>query len=299
MYDICVIGGGPAGMTAALYSLRAGRSTVIFEEKMFGGQMAETAVIENMPGSPDAQGWELAMRFSQQVEAMEPVVTYEKAVQLQPQADGTVVVCTESGCVAAKKVILAMGVARRKLGVPGEARLAGRGVGWCAVCDGALYRGKPVAVVGGGNTALEDALYLSGICPKVYLLVRKDGLQGQQVLQERVRQQENIEILLETQVTEILGDSRVSGIAISRAGHNEILEVGGVFVAIGLSPDSALYGDVVETDASGYILAGEDCRTSVPGIFAAGDIRSKEIRQIVTAISDGAIAAELAGRELR
>lgn len=299
MYDICVIGGGPAGMTAALYSLRAGRKTIIFEEKMFGGQMAETPVIENMPGSPDAQGWELAMRFSGQVEAMEPEVTYEKAVKLQPQHDGSVVICTESGCVAAKKVILAMGVSRRRLNVPGEDRLAGRGVGWCAVCDGALYRGQPVAVVGGGNTALEDALYLSGICPKVYLLVRKKDLQGQQVLQQRVRQQENIEILLETQVMEILGEDKVSGVAISHAGSSETLTVGGVFVAIGLRPDPGLYGSVVETDASGYIVAGEDCRTSVPGIFAAGDIRTKEIRQIVTAISDGAVAAEIAGRELR
>lgn len=299
MYDVCVIGGGPAGMTAALYSLRAGRKTLIFEEKMFGGQMAETSVIENMPGSPDAEGWELAMRFSQQVEAMEPEVSYERAVKLEPREDGTVTICTQTQCIDTRKVILAMGVKRRRLGVPGEDKYAGRGVGWCAVCDGAFFRGQNVAVVGGGNTALEDALYLAALCPKVYLLVRKDSFTGQEVLQARVKQQENIEVLFETEAREIVGDNKVTGIRINQKGQEKLLEVGGVFVAIGLSPETALYEGVVETDSSGYIVAGEDCRTSVSGIFAAGDVRTKEIRQIVTALADGAVAAELAGRELQ
>ncbi len=298
MYDVCVIGGGPAGMTAALYSLRAGRKTMIFEEKMFGGQMAETSVIENMPGSPDAEGWELAMRFSQQVEAMNPETCYEKVTKLNPQ-EGFIEICTENSCYQAKKIILAMGVKRRKLNVPGEEKYSGRGVGWCAVCDGAFFRGQTVAVVGGGNTALEDALYLSAICEKVYLVVRKDGFRGQEVLQDRVRQQENIEILFESNVVEIRGENKVNAIVVSEKGTERTLAVSGVFVAIGLSPEKALYEGVVETDASGYIVAGEDCRTSVPGIFAAGDVRTKEIRQIVTALADGAVAAELAGRELQ
>ncbi len=299
MYDICIIGGGPAGMTAALYSARAGRSTLLMEEKTYGGQMAETSVIENMPGSPDAEGWELTMRFARQVEEMQVETLYERASRLEPQGD-FVRICTESGqTVEARRVILAMGVRRRRLGVPGEDRLAGRGVGWCAVCDGAFFRGQDVAVVGGGNTALEDALYLSKLCKKVYLLVRRDSFRGQDTLADRVCRQENIEILWETQVQEIQGESKVSGVAVLEHGRSRVLPVSGVFVAIGLSPDPALYQDLVDTTPEGYILAGEDCQTSCPGIFAAGDIRKKEIRQIVTALGDGAVAAELAGRDLQ
>lgn len=299
MYDICIIGGGPAGMTAALYSARAGRSTLMLEEKTFGGQMAETSVIENMPGSPDAEGWELTMRFAQQVETLPVETVYERAARLEPRED-CIEITTEGGNhLEARRVILAMGVRRRRLGVPGEDRLSGRGVGWCAVCDGAFFRGQDVAVVGGGNTALEDALYLSGICRRVYLLVRKDGFRGQEALVQRVRQRENITVCFDTQVQEILGDDRVSGVVIRRGDREETLPLSGVFVAIGLSPEPALYRELVETTPEGYIVAGEDCRTSCPGIFAAGDIRRKEIRQIVTALADGAVAAELAGRELQ
>lgn len=299
MYDICIIGGGPAGMTAALYSARAGRRTLLMEEKTYGGQMAETSVIENMPGSPDAEGWELTMRFAQQVEQMQVETCYERAARLEPQS-GEIRIDTEGGnSYTAKKVILAMGVRRRRLGVPGEDRLAGRGVGWCAVCDGAFFRGQDVAVVGGGNTALEDALYLAGICRQVYLLVRRDSFRGQDTLAERVRARENIEVLWETEVQEIHGERKVDGVTVVQKGQPRRLEVSGVFVAIGLSPAPSLYQGLVETTPEGYILAGEDCRTSVPGIFAAGDIRRKEIRQIVTALSDGAVAAELAGRELQ
>ena len=298
MYDICVIGGGPAGLTAALYSLRAGRSTLLMEEKIFGGQMAETGVIENMPGSPDAEGWELAMRFGQQVEQLGVSTAFEKATRLEPQGDH-LRICTDGNvCYEARKVILAMGVRRRRLNVPGEDRLAGHGVGWCAVCDGAFFRGQTVAVVGGGNTALEDALYLSGLCKKVYLLVRSDTFRGQAALIQRVMAQENIEVRFQTQVTEILGEDKVGGITVAQAGHTETISLSGVFIAIGLSPDTSLYGEVVEIDFNGYIIAGEDCRTSVSGIFVAGDLRTKEIRQIVTALADGAVAAELAGREL-
>lgn len=298
-YDICIIGGGPAGMTAALYSARAGRKTLLIEEKTYGGQMAETSIIENMPGSPDAEGWELTMRFAQQVEQMQVETCYEKATSLTPVSGG-IQIQTELGrTVSARKVILAMGVRRRRLNVPGEDRLSGKGVGWCAVCDGAFFRGQEVAVVGGGNTALEDALYLSGICKKVWLLVRKDRFRGQDTLAERVFAKDNIEILWETQVQEIHGDAKVDGLTVEQRGTTRCLPVTGVFIAIGLSPAPELYKDVVATTPEGYISAGEDCRTSAPNIFVAGDIRKKEIRQIVTALSDGAVAAELAGRELQ
>lgn len=297
--DICIIGGGPAGLTAALYSARGGHKTVLLEEKTHGGQMAETSVIENMPGSPDAEGWELTMRFSRQVEKLQVETVYEQAVRLIPGPEGIQVETAGGRTVSAKKVILAMGVKRRTLHVPGEEALRGKGVSFCAVCDGAFFRNQEVAVVGGGNTALEDALYLSKICKKVFLLVRKDRFRGQESLAERVQAAENIEILWETQVTEILGETKVTGVVASQKGQARMIPVSGVFIAIGLSPAPALYKDVVKTSAEGYIAAGEDCRTSVPGIFAAGDIRQKEIRQIVTALADGAVAAELAGRELR
>ena len=299
MYDICIIGGGPAGLTAALYSARAGRSTVIVEEKFYGGQMAETSVIENMPGSPDAAGWELTMRFAQQVTDMQVEAVYEKASKLSPGPDQTEITTDSGRKISARRVILAMGVRRRHLGVPGEDRLTGHGVGFCAVCDGAFFRDRDVAVVGGGNTALEDALYLSGICRRVYLLVRGAQFRGQETLAQRVAQKENIQVLLETQVTEILGDDTVSGICIRRQDQPETIPLSGVFVAIGLRPEDALYRDILEVSPEGYVAAGEDCRTSCPGIFAAGDIRTKEIRQIVTALGDGAVAAELAGRELQ
>lgn len=298
MYDVIIIGGGPGGMAAALYSLRAGRKTLIFEEKTFGGQMAETPVIENMPGSPDAEGWKLAMEFSSQVEKLGPDVCYEKIIKLIPR-DGFTEVCTDKSCYQARKVILAMGVKRNKLGIPGEDKFSGRGVGWCAVCDGAFYRGKTVAVTGGGNTALEDALYLSNLAEKVYLLVRKGAFRAQQVLVEQVLSRENIEVRFETTVKEIRGDTKVTEILVEHRGTVETLPLSGLFVAIGLSPDKTLYEGILATDPNGYIVAGEDCRTSCPGIFAVGDVRTKEIRQIVTAIADGAIAAELSGRELQ
>lgn len=298
MYDICIIGGGPAGLTAALYSARAGRRTLLLEEKTFGGQMAETSVIENMPGSPDAEGWALAMRFGQQVTELQVETVYQRASKLEPIPGGTRIVTEDGSTYEAKKLILAMGVRRRRLGVPGEDRLSGRGVGWCAVCDGAFFRNKTVAVVGGGNTALEDALYLAGICRTVHLLVRKESFRGQNALQTRVRDRENIQVHFQTQVLEIQGETKVQGLLLEERGQQVRLPVDGVFVAIGLSPAPELYRDLVDTTAEGYILAGEDCRTSQPGVFAAGDIRQKEIRQIVTALGDGAVAAELAGREL-
>jgi thioredoxin reductase (NADPH) len=299
MYDICIIGGGPAGITAALYSARAGRSTVLLEEKIIGGQMAETSVIENMPGSPDAEGWELAMRFAQQVSKMPVDMVYEKAIQLEDMGDSVRITTQSYKTLEARKVILAMGVRRRHLDVPGETRLTGKGVGWCAVCDGAFFRNQTVAVVGGGNTALEDALYLSGICETVYLIVRSHSFRGQVTLQKRVSQRENIKIMYDTQVQEILGEEKVSGVVVTRKGQEEILTLSGVFIAIGLSPEPGLYKDLVVTTAQGYILAGEDCRTTSPNIFVAGDLRQKEIRQIVTALGDGAVAAEMAGRDLQ
>ena len=299
MYDICIIGGGPAGMTAALYSARAGRSTVVLEEKTYGGQMAETSMIENMPGSPNTEGWELAMKFSQQVMELPVATVYEKAEKIESLTDHVKVTTAGGREIEARRLILAIGVKRRRLGVPGEDRLSGRGISFCAVCDGAFFRGKDVAVVGGGNTALEDALYLAGVCNHVYLVVRKNYFRGQEALQQRVREKENIEILFETRITEVHGEDKVSSVTMESPDGSRQVELSGVFVAIGLSPDAALYQNVVETSPEGYVVTDETMRSSDPLIYAAGDMRRKEIRQIVTALGDGAIAAEIAGRELQ
>ena len=297
MYDILIIGGGPGGMTAALYSARAGRKTAILEEKVFGGQMGETSLIENMPGVPNVEGWDLAMRLSQQVMELPVDMIYEKAEKLEPAQDHVTVTTSGGKVLEAKRVIIAIGVKRRKMGVPGEEALIGHGIGFCAVCDGSFYRGKDVAVVGGGNTALEDALYLSGVCRQVYLIVRKDYFRGQQALQQRVAEKENLWVLFKTRITEVHGTEKVTGVTLDRDGAPEELPLDGVFVAIGLDPDDSLYRGVVDTEG-GYVVTDENMQTSCPLIYAVGDIRKKEIRQIVTALGDGATAAEMAGRSL-
>ena len=298
MYDIAIIGGGPAGMTAALYSARAGRSTVVLEEKTYGGQMGETSMIENMPGLPNVEGWDLAVRMGTQVAELNVETIYEKAARLEPQEDRVKILTASGKEVEARRVIIAIGVGRRLLGVPGEDRLTGRGISFCAVCDGAFFRNQDVAVVGGGNTALEDALYLSGVCSKVYLVVRKNYFRGQQSLQDRVKARENIEVLFETRITQVHGEEKVSSVTVEGPEGQREVPLGGVFVAIGLDPDPTLYKDVVETSPEGYAVTDESMRTSNPLIYAAGDIRKKEIRQIVTALGDGATAAEMAGRSL-
>ena len=297
MYDILIIGGGPGGMTAALYSARAGRKTAILEEKVFGGQMGETSLIENMPGVPNVEGWDLAMRLSQQVMELPVDMIYEKAEKLEPAADHVAVTTSGGKVLEAKRVIIAIGVKRRKMGVPGEEALIGHGIGFCAVCDGSFYRNKDVAVVGGGNTALEDALYLAGVCNQVYLIVRKDYFRGQQALQQRVAEKENLRVLFKTRITEVHGAEKVTGVTLDRDGASEELSLDGIFVAIGLDPDDSLYRGVVDTEG-GYIRTDEHMQTSCPLIYAVGDIRKKEIRQIVTALGDGATAAEMAGRSL-
>ena len=295
-YDFVIIGGGPAGLTAAVYGLRAGRTVLILEEQMTGGQLTLTPEVENYPSWQKISGWELAGKIADQAAAAGAEIRTEQVTALET-VDGKHTVVTESGRYEAGVVIVANGAKRRKLGCPGEAELTGRGVSYCAVCDGAFFRNRTVCVVGGGNTALEDALYLAKVCKKVYLIHRRDSFRGEKKLQEAVLHSEKIEILWTTAVEAVEGEFKVERVRLG-GDHAGELAVDGVFVAIGLAPDNQRFVPVLDLDEGGYIRAGEDCRTNVPGIYAAGDTRTKEVRQILTAAADGAVAATLAAARL-
>lgn len=296
MYDMIIIGAGPAGLTAAVYGMRAGRSVLVLEEGITGGQLAVSAEVENYPSWQKISGWELAQKITEQAHAAGAEIRYEPVADLESR-DGVHTVVTAQHRYDCRAVIVANGAKRRKLGCPGEERLTGKGVSYCAVCDGAFFRGRTVCVVGGGNTALEDALYLAKVCRKVYLIHRRDSFRGERRLQDAVEASGCIEILWNTAVEEIHGGERVESVSLS-GGHAGSLAVDGVFVAIGLAPDNDRFAHLLELDEGGYLRAGEDCRTGIPGIFAAGDTRTKAVRQILTAAADGAAAATLAAAGL-
>ncbi|MBQ6697801.1 MAG: thioredoxin-disulfide reductase [Oscillospiraceae bacterium] len=296
MYDVAIIGQGPAGMTAAIYATRAGLKTVVLERAFPGGQMAITPEIDNYPGFEHISGFELSDKMSKHAKALgaEIIRTDVSNIDFTP-SDNTIT--TSKGEIKAKTIILSLGASHRKLGVPGEDKYQGRGVSYCATCDGNFFRGKPVCVVGGGNTALEDALYLANICEKVYLIHRRDTFRGFDSLVKRVFDTENIVTVLDSVVEEIQGDERVSSISVKNVKSGEISEISlsGCFVAIGSAPNTSLVEGKVKLTENGYIAAGEDTATNLPGVFAAGDIREKISYQIVTAAADGAVAAHMAG----
>jgi len=288
LYDVMMIGGGPAGLTAGLYAARAGLSAVLLEQMFVGGQASTTDKLENYPGFPDGIGGpELMMQFEQQATNAGLEIRYEPAEKLELEGE-IKKAHTAGGIIEAKTAILCMGAARRLLGVPGEEKLTGRGVSYCATCDGALYRGKSVAVVGGGDTAMEDALYLARIFKKVTLIHRRDQLRAIGHRAKAVLANEKIEVLYNSRVEKI--EQAEGGVRLT-LNEGRALEVSGLFVAIGTKPESELVKDQVELTEDGYVKAGEDTRTSVPGVFVAGDLRKKPLRQVVTAASDGAVAA--------
>ena len=291
-YDIVIIGGGPAGLTAALYARRAGLSPIVLEQTVYGGQVANTPEVENYPGIQSISGVDLAMALYDQVAALGVEVRLEAPTGFRLEG-GTKEILTAKGSYTAGAVIIANGAKRRKLSCPGEDRLAGRGVSYCATCDGAFFQGMETAIVGGGNTALEDALFLANQCSTVHLIHRRDAFRGSAILAEAVAKRENIVLHYDTVVEEVLGEDKVTGLRLKqvKTGETKELPVAGVFVAIGLMPDNAFLAGQVELDKAGYIQAGEDCRTSQPGVYAAGDTRTKTVRQIVTAAADGAVAA--------
>ena len=300
MKRVGIIGGGTAGMTAAIYAVRAGCSAVIFESGMFGGQIVNTSSIENYPGLFQVSGADYAMKLYEQCTALGVSFLFSKVDSAQLTGREKILV---SGGKEYQfdAVIIANGAKYRKLGCPGEERLTGHGVSYCATCDGAFYKGKRVCVVGGGNTAVEDALFLSSYCDQVSLIHRRTEFRAHQYTLEAAQKRENIRFVLNSTVTEILGQDRVESVTLHNreTGEDSRLEVDGVFLAIGVAPDNEMFRGQLELDEGGYLIAEEDCRTSVPGVYVAGDTRSKPLRQLVTAAADGAAAAVSAAAYLQ
>lgn len=293
MYDVAIIGGGPAGLTAGLYAARAGWKTVLLERGLPGGQAATTDRLENYPGFPEGIGGpELMMAFADQAARFGMETRYAGVKKIDPNLKRLTL--DDGSEIAARALIVALGATPRKLDVPGEAENIGRGVSYCATCDGAFYRGKRVAVVGGGDTAVEDALYLSRFA-HVTLIHRRDRLRAMGTQVEKLRADENVDMLLCATVSRI---ERTEDGLVLHLSTGQKLAVDGVFVAVGVEPQTGLVADVLALDEAGYILAGEDTRTSVPGIFAAGDCRKKPLRQVSTAVGDGATAAYMASAYL-
>ena len=297
--DVLIVGGGTAGLTAAIYAKRAGLSCTVFEQGTPGGKIVSSPKIANYPALPDVSGYDYAMALWEQAKTCDAEFVMERVIGAE--LSGNVkTLQTANGSYEGKTVVLANGAFRKKLGVKGEKELEGRGVSYCATCDGAFFRGKAVAVVGGGETALEDAAYLAGICETVFLLVREADFSASGELQKPVLNMENVTVLKNTVLEEIKGEKFVTGAQIKNTvtGDTSEISLSAVFVAVGVAPDNSIFKGL-SLDDHGYIAAGEDCRTLIPGVFVAGDTRTKELRQLVTAASDGAVAATAAFRYLK
>ena len=299
LYDILIIGGGPAGLTAATYARRAGKSVLVIEKNAFGGQITWSPKVENFPGFVSISGAELGDRFLEQAMEQGAEVELDEAVAVSVDADGVKTVRCESGAeFQGRALIVAVGARPRMLGLPREDKLIGSGVCYCAVCDGAFFAGQDVAVCGGGNAALQDALLLSEKCRHVTLIHRRDSFRGEQKLVEALEKRENVTFLLNARVAGLLGEAELSGLVIEQEGARRELPVTGLFVAVGHRPDNGIFADLIALDEAGYADAKEDCLTKSAGVFAAGDCRAKAVRQLTTAAADGAVAALAACRWL-
>lgn len=290
--DIIIIGAGTAGLSAAIYAQRAGKTTLVLEREAYGGQIINTPDVENYPGITHISGFDFATGLYEQAQNLGAEVEFADVAGVEDQG-GKKIVHTTGGDFACRALILATGVQRRKLGLPKEQAFTGKGVSYCATCDGAFFKGKDVAVNGGGNTALEDAQYLSRIAGKVYLIHRRDAFRADPAEVKKIEGKENVIPVLNCTVTDLVGDGKLSGVEVMNkvTGEKKVLPVSALFVAIGQAPSNAAFAGLVDLDEAGYIRAGEDCKTSRPGVFAAGDCRTKSVRQLTTAAADGAVAA--------
>lgn len=296
IYDMIIIGGGPGGYTAALYAARAGLDVVLLEKLSAGGQMALTSQIDNYPGFPEGiDGFTLGMQMQEGAQRFGAKTEYAQVEQVK--LDGKIKeVHSSEGLFLGRTVVIATGASPRKLGVPGEQERMGRGVNYCAHCDGMFYKGKTVAVVGGGNSAAADALLLSRVAEKVILIHRRDALRATKIYHQPLMEAKNIEFRWNSAVTELVGETKLTGLGVKNlvSGEEEFLPVDGVFVSIGRQPASELVKGQLELDQGGYIVAGESTESSIPGVFAVGDVRTKALRQVVTAVADGAAAVHFA-----
>ena len=286
MYDVIIIGAGPAGLTAALYLGRAGKKLLILEKNVYGGQIVNSKEVENYPAISKISGFEFSNNLYNQAKNFGAELKYETVVNLTKDKEVT----TNRGKYQAKSIIIATGLSNRTLEIDGVDSFIGRGISYCATCDGNFFKDKVVAVVGGGNTALEDAIFLSNICKKVYIVHRRTTFRGEKILQDILNKKENVEFVLNSNVVKINGNELLESIIINTNNEERELQIDGLFLAIGQIPNNS-YIDIIDLDEKGYAIANEDCKTNIDGIYVAGDFRTKKVRQLVTAASDGATAA--------
>ena len=302
MYDMIIIGAGTAGLSAAIYGRRSGKNVLVIEKLSYGGQIINTPEIENYPGIQKISGFEFATALNKQAKDLgaEIVSGDVTSVSANGPDNASFKVVTNKAEYEGSKVIIATGSKNRPLGLEHEKEWIGKGISYCATCDGMFFRGKTVAVAGGGNTALEDAAFLSNYCEKVYLIHRRNELRGEQKLQDNLREKENVEFVLNVAIDGIDGQDRLSSINVSdkETGEKRNIPIDGLFIAIGQMPQNEVFVPLVELDDKGYIIAGEDCKTKTPGVYAAGDCRTKEVRQLTTAAADGAVAALAASKDV-
>ncbi len=292
MHDVIIIGAGPAGLSAAIYAIRAGLDTLVLDKSSWGGQTVLSAEIENYLAVPSVEGPDFAQKMYDQLMGLGGTIKLEEVKELDLHNKKAV---TGSHVYEAKTIIIAAGLKRRLLGCPGEDKLTGRGVSYCAICDGRFFTGKDVVVAGGGNAAMEDALHMSAYCRSITIVCRRDKMKGEKKLKEAIEKRENIQILYNANIREIKGETVVEAAVLD---NGQVLKTSAVFIAIGYEADSGFLGRDLEMTKEGYVVAGEDCRTNMPGVFIAGDLRTKTVRQIVTAAADGAVAALGAAEEL-
>lgn len=295
MYDIIIVGAGPAGLTAALYALRANKKVLVLESKSYGGQIVNASLVENYPALPNISGFDFATNLYNQVKDLNGEIKFEGVIRIEE--DKTVI--THKNSYKAKAIILATGAENRKLNIENEEKLVGNGVSYCATCDGNFYKNKTVAVNGGGNTALEDAIYLSNIAKKVYLIHRRDIFRGEEKYLSELKEKDNVEIIVNSTITKLNGENKLESIEVKDNNDTkQTIEIDGLFIAIGQTPKNEIFSNIIELDEKGYIKSHDGVHTNCDKIYVAGDTRVKELRQLTTAVSDGSIAATIAIKEM-